>query len=382
MAVSSRNTASSSPRISGSRSSRRRVNSRPMTEAIWSARLGSSARRSMRAAMTSWMVSGTWIRSTGAASTNRPFVASTAPVSRSERTISSTKNGLPSAFWAISCGQRPGQSGRLEHVLGHPRAVLVGQGAEGDARDEGSIAEREGVAGAIREDEEHADARHAVHQGGEELLGRGVDPVQVLDDHDLGRVAAALARRRRRASSVSPRRCCGSIVGTAGSPGIDGEQSPQVRRRSRRLPRRGRRTPRSIFGRSSRRRVALLDPEDASQQIDQRVEGHRAPEGEAAALEPSRAVADPARNSCRSRDLPMPGSPTMKHHLALARLGAARSNPRGAAARARARRRASARARPRRRAGCAPREAPGPPTRDTGSALPLSESSPRARVSK
>src|SRR6185503_19757106 len=91
------------------------------------------------------------------------------------RTTSSTKNGLPSDFRAM----------RSMRARGKPV----------DLRRSSTIRvlwSSVRLAGAIGEDEEHPDARHAVHQGGEELLGGAIDPVQVVDDHDLG-----MARRGR-----------------------------------------------------------------------------------------------------------------------------------------------------------------------------------------
>ena len=52
--------------------------------------------------MTSCTVSGTTISSSWRVRTTPDPVGRTAPVSWRERTTSSTKKGLPSAFWAIS----------------------------------------------------------------------------------------------------------------------------------------------------------------------------------------------------------------------------------------------------------------------------------------
>ena len=69
----------------------------PITAAVWSSRFSSGGRRSMRAARTAWTVAGTRMRlqrpaPAGRRRARRPA----APVSTSDRTLSSRKNGLPS----------------------------------------------------------------------------------------------------------------------------------------------------------------------------------------------------------------------------------------------------------------------------------------------
>jgi hypothetical protein len=104
--------------------------------------------------------------------------------------------------------------------------VLVRQAGQRDARDEGSIAERQRVAGAIRENQEQGNARHAVHQGGQDLLGRGVDPVQVLDDYDLGPARRRLGQQ----PTDGVQRLAVSLLRAHGGhrrvPGVHGEQGP------------------------------------------------------------------------------------------------------------------------------------------------------------
>jgi hypothetical protein len=68
--------------------------------------------------------------------------------------------------------------------------------------------------------------------------------------------------------------------------------------------------------------VAFLDPEESPQQIDERVEGHRAPEGEALSLHPSRVVADPALTLVEEPRLADAGLAHDQHDLALAGRGA------------------------------------------------------------
>ena len=92
------------------RSSRRSANSRPMTDATWIACRASSARRSSRAARTSWMLSGTAMAPASCASTTRPLSRLSVPSSSSDRVTSSTKNGLPSALAAIRALTSEGMS--------------------------------------------------------------------------------------------------------------------------------------------------------------------------------------------------------------------------------------------------------------------------------
>jgi hypothetical protein len=45
----------------------------------------------------------------------------------------------------------------------------------------------------VREDEEHGQGGHGVRESDEQFLGGVVDPVQVLDDDDLGAATRAAA---------------------------------------------------------------------------------------------------------------------------------------------------------------------------------------------
>ena len=80
------------------RSRTRRENSRPITDARCSRSRAGGSRRSSRARMTSCTVSGTSIVSVACASPIASSRCSSSPRSCRERTISSTKNGLPSVF--------------------------------------------------------------------------------------------------------------------------------------------------------------------------------------------------------------------------------------------------------------------------------------------
>ena len=177
------------------------------------------------------------------------------------------------------------------------------------------------MAGAIREDEERADARHAVDQGGEELLGGGVDPVQVLDDHDLGagrrRLGEKAANGVQRLATALPR----AHRGHRRVPRIHGEQGPQVWRHPGDLPAEGGDAALDLQD-DGGSRVALLDREHAPQQVDERVERHGAPEGEALSLEPSRAVVDLTLKLVEEPRLADARLAHNQHHLALSRLGA------------------------------------------------------------
>ena len=108
MAFNSRSRSSVGPWVSAIRSSSRRVNSRPITDANWSVFFGASSRRSIRAMITPWIVSGTNISSSRLTSSYRSPARWIAPTSCRDLTTSSTKNGFPSAFRTISAFRSSG----------------------------------------------------------------------------------------------------------------------------------------------------------------------------------------------------------------------------------------------------------------------------------
>ena len=85
-------------------------NTRPTTAADRRARLSSGGRRSMRAASTPWTVSGMTISSMSSVARHRSAVRTMRPSSIRWRTISSRKNGLPSARSSMASRIEPGSS--------------------------------------------------------------------------------------------------------------------------------------------------------------------------------------------------------------------------------------------------------------------------------
>ena len=111
--------------------------------------------------------------------------------SRTVRASSSTKNGLPSALATISRG---GHRRRIlrQHRPHDVQALLRGERLQRHLRHAGLLAPRRAIAEAVRAHHEHRGARDNLGERGEILLGRTVDPVQVLDDDDQRRVTALL----------------------------------------------------------------------------------------------------------------------------------------------------------------------------------------------
>ena len=95
------------------------MNSRPMTDASWSVFFGASSSRSMRAMITSWIVSGMTTSSRRRVSTHSSPTRRSAPTSWSDLMTSSMKKGLPSALPRMSGGRSSGR----RPVASTPRAI-------------------------------------------------------------------------------------------------------------------------------------------------------------------------------------------------------------------------------------------------------------------
>lgn len=79
----------------------------------------------------------------------------------------------------------------LEEPPRHAGALLVGERPERDAGVVGSIPEGLGIAGAVRQNQEHRCARQAVGHELQIFLRGRVHPLEVLDHHDDGATPAS-----------------------------------------------------------------------------------------------------------------------------------------------------------------------------------------------
>jgi hypothetical protein len=165
----------------------------PTTAAAWSTSLSRGASRSMRDARTAWTVSGSAISSTWAAGAYAPRSPRSAPRSTSERTISSTKRGLPWARASIrarsgaSAGSGPSQSSSK---------VEASRGREAKGRDARPGRPSGPVLGPRGRDQQDLAARRFRSQepAGEHLqrrVARRVEKVQVLDPEQHGLLSSA-----------------------------------------------------------------------------------------------------------------------------------------------------------------------------------------------
>ena len=269
--MSSRRWASSSP--SHTAWSSASGTSCPTTAAVWSRRRGWSGRRSIRASRTSWMVSGT----------ARPGPDSPAPPSTT-RESSSRKNGFPSAFPRMTSATRSDTASARRTERTTLQAVLPRQGRERDLGDVGAVHPGRPVARPVGDDAHRRQPRRAVHQGGEALLRRRVDPVEVLDDEE---------------DRPPPRPAQDELAQRLEGPGLDGrgrergerlralrdaEQPKDVRNRPGRLD------PdlldsRADLGGDDVRALALGDPEVGPEDVENREVGDGAGVGLAPPLQ-------------------------------------------------------------------------------------------------
>ena len=201
---------------------------------------------------------------------------------------------------------------------GHAGALRLRQRRRDDARVVGALAEGLRVPGPVGEDQEDRARRHAVAEDGQELLGRPIDPVEVLDHHDLRTplggaqdhpaerledAAAALARIER------------------GDGRVGGAERQQVLQRGRRRAQVVAEVPHGALdlGRRHVLGVALVDAHPALEEIDERMKRRGPAEGQAVALSPvgvTRAAAElveqPRLADPRLADdehhLPLPGA--------------------------------------------------------------------------
>ena len=197
------------------------------------------------------------------------------------------------------------------------RALSSADSAAGHhAREVAPLAERARVARAVGEHEQHPQRGHAVDQGREELLARPVDPVQVLDHEDLRpRLGAPDEHAAQRLEGLAaPLR--GLIARTSASPGSTDRSARRYGATGARSGADRREAPLDLRG-DRRLVVALLDAELPPEQVDQRVERHGPPEGQAVPFVPRGLAADPPAQLDEQARLPMPASRHEEHHLPL-----------------------------------------------------------------
>ena len=149
------------------------------------------------------------------------------------------------------------------------------------------------VAGPVGEDQEHRARRHAVAEDRQELLRRPIDPVEVLDHHDLrpplGRAQDHSAERLEDTAAA----LAGIERGDRGVGRAEREEVAQVgRRRAHVVADRRDGTldlrHRDVVG------ITLVDAHPPLEKIDERVKGGRAAEGEAMPLAPVGVARAPA----------------------------------------------------------------------------------------
>ena len=171
--------------------------------------------------------------------------------------------------------------------------MLVRQGVEPELRVVGAAAPLVPILGPVVHEEQHPGRRQALDQRVQQRLGLGVDPVEVLEDHEQ-RLHLALPQQE--SLHRSP--------GSAGGAGTD--RAPPTRDRRRHVEERQERRQvalqRAVQGEklpgqllpNRPRAVPVLDPEVGLEQIDHRQVGRRLPVRDRARLEHEPAV-DPVR---------------------------------------------------------------------------------------
>ena len=141
------------------RSSRRRVNSRPMTEASCSVRFGASCKRSIRAMITSWMVSGTKISSSALGQDIAVSGPSEGPDLQEGLDHLLDEEGIAFGLADDQGLERLGEGLGGQQRLRHLDAVRGREGIEGDPRVIGALPEGLHVTRAVGEDAQDATGR-------------------------------------------------------------------------------------------------------------------------------------------------------------------------------------------------------------------------------
>ena len=255
--------------------------SRPITDARRSASFTSSGRRSMRARSASSTVSGTAI-----------------PPRRVRLLGDGPAQLLEEERVALGLAQDRGRQrlvrgARRQERLDDALAVAPRERLERELGRVGLVHPGRAVAGPVRQEREDGRPRRGLEQRGEALLGRAVDPLEVLAHEDDRPLAAApethLAERVHRPGLDG----LGLSTPSRSVPSFTPEEVVQVRRPfSGSIPSSS--SPARTFRRDRRRAVALRDPEAPPEDRDDGQVGDRAPVREAVALEPGDALAPEA----------------------------------------------------------------------------------------
>ena len=244
------------------------------------------ASRSMREARTAWTVSGSAISSTGAAGAYAPRSPRSAPRSTSERTISSTKRGLPRARASMrarsgaSAGSGPSQSSsRVEASAG---ARGESERCSTRAAHAGRYSGRAVASSRTRlPADSGARRRPASISSAASLAGSSQCRSSIQSTMGSRRARAWIRsqsdwnRRARRASGSS------SDGASAGS-GAPRSSSQKARAIGSTVGALAEAAPHGIS--DVRSRGALVDAEETARELDDRVEGEHAPVGERAGL--------------------------------------------------------------------------------------------------
>jgi hypothetical protein len=194
-------------------------------------------------------------------------------------------------------------------------ALGLRQGRRDDPGVVRAVPERLGVAGPVGEDDEHRARWHAVAEDRQELLRRPIDPVEVLDHHDLrplvGRAQDHSAERLEDPAAA----LAGIERGDRGVGRAEREEIAQIGRcradvvadrRDGNLELRHR----DIVG------IALVDADPPLEKINERVKGRGAAKGEAMPLAPV-GVARAAAELVEQARLTDPGFADDEHDLAV-----------------------------------------------------------------
>ena len=164
---------------------------RPTTAAACGTRFASAGSRSIRAARTAWTVSGTARSTAASVAFQPPFARTIAPSSTRLRTISSRKNGLPSARATRSARSR---SGRASTPIRKPTSRSASPAASGSSATPVTLRRppphvgRRSVSSGRAVQRRISAPRAALDEVLEQVEQGPVGPVDVLDDDGDGRL--------------------------------------------------------------------------------------------------------------------------------------------------------------------------------------------------
>ena len=189
----------------------------------------------MRAARIAWTVAGTWMACTGPVSRYAPRSPASAFVSTSVRTLSSRKNGI--ALGPLDQELLERRRARHRRRAARRAARRRSRAAAGSSRSwrvVGLAAPGVLVLGAVVDEEQQPRRRQAVDQAVEQRLGLGVDPVEVLEDHEQ-RLDLALAQQQALDGVERPLAALGRVEGLPRGV-LDGHVEQRQERRAASAP--------------------------------------------------------------------------------------------------------------------------------------------------